>query len=229
MKLGRNTIGTVAYLGGVPALLEGFVWSWTQLIQYNSLYLCGPGEEIRYERSKLSYHASARNELAKNMRGDWLFMLDADHAFEADILARMLNQMERLKVDVLSALYVNKAAPHEPQVYHWGEEQNLYARIVKWDTDDRIFRADAVGAGTLLIKRSVFDRIERELGEGPFSIMPPFSEDLSFCRRLMKLDIPLFVDPHIESLHLASYGVNYSMTPVEDLAVKDVLFRVEAR
>jgi len=227
--IGRRTIGTVAYMGGVPALLEGFVWSWGQMIQYNCHHVCGPDEEIRYERSKLSYHASARNELAENMRGDWMFMLDTDHAFDADILGRLLNTMRRCCVDVLSGLYVGKSFPHEPHVYHWNEDNNLYTKIVKWQTDERVFQADAVGAGNLLVKRQVFDRIRTELKEEPFAIIPPFGEDLSFCRRLNRLGIPIFVDPHIESLHIAPLGVHYGMTPVEELAVKDIIYQVEAR
>lgn len=229
MKLGRSVVGTVAYLGGVPALLEGFVWSWSQMIQYNDLHLCGPDEEIRYERSKLSYHASARNELCENMRGDWILMLDGDHAFDADIVHRMLNTMGRHKVDVLSALYVDKAAPHVPQVYHWNEEQQLYTKIVKWETEERVFQVDATGAGTLLIRREVLDAIKKELNEGPFSVIPPFSEDLSFYRRLAKLDIKAFCDPFIESRHIATVGVTYAMTPVEELAAVGHRFQVEAR
>lgn len=225
MLIGKHTIGTVAYMGGVPALLEGFVWSWTQMVQYNSQYVCGPDEEIHYERSKLSYHATARNELAQNMKGDWLFMVDADHAFDADILHRMLNTMSRYSVDVLTGLYVTKSQPHTPVIYIWDEAHGAYSPVAKWQTDERIFEIGGCGGGCLLVRRSVFERIYVELNEKPFSVNG-FSEDLSFCARLRRLGIKVFCDPEIQSLHIATVGVHYGMTPIEYI-VNGEGYRVE--
>ena len=89
-------IGTVAYLGGVPSVLEEFCWSWSQMVQYNTEYLCQPGELIFYDRARASYHAFARNTLASRMRGDWIVMLDTDHLFEV----RQYEMVQRVLTEV---------------------------------------------------------------------------------------------------------------------------------
>ena len=106
MLLSKKTIGTVAYLGGVPAVYEKFCWSWSQMIQYNTEYVCPAGTIIHYDRAQMSYHVYARNSLVDKMQGDWILMFDTDHSFEPDIVSRMLFQMNKHNIDVLVGLYM---------------------------------------------------------------------------------------------------------------------------
>src|SRR5262245_49717955 len=112
--IGRKAIGTVGYLGGLMSVPEEFNWAWGQMIQYNSEYLAESNEYVHMARAKVSYHAAARNSLVDQMLGDWLLQLDTDHKFDPDMLARMLFQMDRHQVDVLTAVYVSKSYPHFP-------------------------------------------------------------------------------------------------------------------
>jgi glycosyltransferase involved in cell wall biosynthesis len=201
MPYGKKTVGTIAYMGGVPAVLEAFAWAWGQLIQYNADYLVDPGESIFYTRSLVSYHSAARNAVVDQMRGDWLLMLDADHAFQPDLAARLLTQMERHDVDVLTGLYVYRSAPHNPVVFTRTGDRIEY--LGDWDRDAAIFEVGAAGAGCLMIRRRVFDRIRDELHENPFEIRKSFSEDNSFFDRCWELGIKCYCCPTIESPHLA--------------------------
>ena len=210
MRIGRKPIGTVAYLGGLPSVIEEFCWSWAQMVQYNSEYMVNEAGVVHYDRTKVSLQYVSRNTLADRFLGDWLLMIDTDHAFDPDILMRLLRKMEQYKVDVLSALYQSRWEPHQPVMYKW--RVGRFEPIALWELDpgEELLPVDSVGAGTLLIKRNVFDRISKELSDQPFDIIPPWGEDHSFFRRLMRLGIKVYVDPGIQSYHLATKPIDLS-------------------
>lgn len=192
-------IGTVAYMGGVMAVPEAFTWSWGQMVAWNGEVLASPGTFIHYDRASVSYHAMARNSLADRMRGDWLLMLDCDHAFEPDLCARMVHRLELHGIDVLTGIYQFKNPPHSPVLYV--DEGDGPRALGKWESDG-LFQVHSAGAGCLMVRKGVFERIRAELGEAPFNIRPPFSEDHSFFQRLKDLNIPAYCDPRIEAHHL---------------------------
>lgn len=204
MLLKNKPIGTVAYLGGLPANLEEFTWSWGQMIQFNSEALCGPGEYVHLARTKASFHSFARNQLAEQMLGDWLFMLDTDHQFDPDICARLVDRMNTHNADVVTGLYQHRQWPHVPVLYLKNEE-DLFSPVGSWGTPNTapdVFKVDSAGAGCMLVHRRVFEKIREDLHEGPFDITPPFGEDHSFARRCAKLGFSILCDPRVECNHL---------------------------
>lgn len=209
MRLSNKVLGTVAYLGGLPAVLEEFAWAWGQLVQFTTEQ-CLPGTSVHFDRATLSLHDVARNDLARRMRGDWLLMLDCDHAPEPDLVWRMLDRLDSAKIDVLTGLYPYKRPPHSPVLYVRADD--LYAPVGSWRPVDPaqelgLFRVDAAGGGCLLVRRAVFDRVEAELGEGPFDRLRPLGEDMSFFKRLERLGIPAYCDGRVECPHLAVRAV----------------------
>ena len=199
MLLGKKIIGTVAYLGGVMSLPEPFVWSWSQMLEYNADYLVQGNERIHYDRATVSYHSFARNSLVDRMKGDWIFMLDTDLKFEPDALTRMVNLMYKHNVDVVTGLYQFKSHPYSPVMYisHKGQNQMLG----KWDDKVDLIEIGSSGAGCLLIKSSVIKKI-KDSKENAFDIIAPFSEDHSFFKRLRKLKIKAYCAPNIHFRHL---------------------------
>ena len=121
MKDIQHVLGTVAYLGGV-APHEEFCWSWGEMREFNTQFLCQPGERIHYMRARQSLHAGARNELAESIMGDWLLMLDTDQRFEPDILLKLLTLQQAHKLPVLTGLSRHKQPPHHPLWWSWQEE-----------------------------------------------------------------------------------------------------------
>lgn len=217
MPLANKPIGTVAYLGGVPAVLEEFCWSWGNLIQFTNESLCEPGKYVHWDRAKVSFHAYARNTLADRMAGDWLLMLDTDHSFEPDIAVRMLDRLERYDIDVLVGCYTFKMPPYIPTLFRTvpAEKEGgipSFVPIGKWesdaDADAALQPVDSAGAGCLMVRRKVFDRIREELKEEPFDIIPPLGEDHSFFVRLKKLGISAWFDPRIEFPHLTTRSLS---------------------
>ena len=211
MRIGKQIIGTVAYMGGLPTLMEQFCWCWGQLIQYNNEFVCGNNQIINYIKASASFHTWARNQLAESCLGDWLFMLDTDHSFDPDILGRLLNQMQIHNCDVISAMYLTRHMPHVPVAYKW--KGVGFSQIRRWELDEgeRLLPVDSVGCGTILIRRHVFERVVDELMQRPFDVIHPWSEDHSFFRRLMRLGIKVYVDPKIESHHLLVKGLECSV------------------
>ena len=210
MLLAKRPIGTACFLGGLYTLLEDFSWSFMQMIQYNTEFVCRPsqGEYIHLDRSKTSDRAGARNILAQRMLGDWIWMTDTDHQFEPDILARRLALFNAPhpdtgeRIDVLSGLYRYKSYPHLPVIYHFDPTTGHHAHIGDLDWTKPLVQVGCAGAGCLLVRRCVFDRIREELHEDPFAEMHPYSEDFSWFTRLRKLGIKVYVAPQIRSDHL---------------------------
>lgn len=202
MLLGKKPLGTIAYLGGVMALPEPFVWSWTQMMQYNAEFVTQTNEYIHYDRATVSYHSFARNTLVEKMRGEWLLMLDVDHKFDPDLVARMILMMDKHKIDVLSGIYQFKSPPHMPVMYLYNEETKGNGLMGKWDNNVDLFEIGSSGAGCLMVRRSVFEKIKMKLKENPFDISEPYSEDHSFFHRLRKLKIKAYCSPKIFCNHL---------------------------
>ena len=217
MLIGKKVKGAIAYMGGVFALPEPFVWSWSQMVEYNADYLVNPNDRIHYERATASYHSFARNTLVQKMQGDWLLMLDTDHVFDPDIAVRMLDRMDKWNIDVLVGMYQYKTPPHSPVLYL--KKGNAFEMLGKWDKKADVIEVGSAGAGCLLVKKTVFERIKNELKQEPFDILPPFSEDHSFFKRLHKLKIPAYCDPTIECHHLMMKKIS-----LEDYKENEQLF-----
>jgi len=218
---GKKVIGTVSYMGGVISVPEAFCNSWGKLVQWNSEYFCEGNETLLYDRVGVSYHAYARNCLVEKMKGDFLLMLDTDIVFDPDLLGRMINCMNKHKIDVLAGLYCYKAPPHSPVLYHWNKESEAFQPIGDWDKTAEIFEVGSSGAGCLLVKKSVYQRIKDELNEGPFDIINPWSEDHSFFRRLTKLGIKAYCNPNIYVSHISLKPIGLEDYDKNDVVLSD--------
>jgi len=201
MVIGRKTIGTVGYMGGIMAPPEPFTKAWGDMIQYNYEYLLQPTERISYTRATVSYHAFARDSLIDEMRGDWILMLDTDVIFEPDVVALMLQKMSNYNIDVLVGIYPYKGALHAPVLYGYNPKNDKRFIVGDWDKRFDVIECDGAGAGCLMIKRSVVQKIKAS-GESLFAIIPPNSEDNSFFMRCRKLGIKTYFSPNIKLKHL---------------------------
>jgi hypothetical protein len=199
MLLAHHYLGTVAYPAGLPVVFEDFCWSYAEFRTFNGRYVERPGQRVHYTRSKISEHQHARNELVQTMRGDWLLQTDADHLVAPDLLLRMLDRSARYNAAVIVGIYFERSWPHAPVLYRRAED--FYGAIGEIPAEP--FPIDSAGAGCLWVQKHVFDRIQTELGQLPFTKLPGLSEDHSFFRRCQQLEIPILCDPRIRHDHLA--------------------------
>ena len=209
MILGKTAKGSCAYLGGLPAVLEKFSWSWADMLLYSNEYMCGPSEYIHRLKATVSEHAQARTGLTRQFLGDWLLMVDADHAFEPDLCARLVGILEKYDLDVLSGIYTYKVPPYAPTLYDWDPVNEHFTVKTDWpgfnqprDKDKPYFEIGCAGAGTLLVRRRVFLRIEQELKQGSFDTFGPWEEDFAFFRRCVMLGIKCHAATDVQSHHL---------------------------
>lgn len=205
--VGKKTIGTVAYLGGVMSLPAPFVHSWQQMIEYSNEYIINPDERIEYTRATVSYHSFARNSLVDQMKGDWLLQLDTDISFDPDLLGRMVNMLEKFNVDVLAGIYLYKSEPHPPVAYAYDPKKKSKVILGDWDRKADLQLLRSAGAGCLLVRKSVFDKIKSASNCSPFDIYvdkdgSPLSEDHSFFERCWDLKIPVYGTVEIMANHL---------------------------
>jgi len=211
----KKTIGTVGYMGGVMALPEPFVYSWTQMIEFNQDALCQEDQQIHYTRTQYSLHSAARNDLVERMRGDWLLQLDTDIVFDPDFCARLVRVMEVYNLDIVTGVYPYKSNPGVPTLYRHNSEIGRHDPIAVPEEamGMEVFEVDSAGGGCLLVKRSVFARILNELKQHPFEMIPPMGEDHSFFARARKLAIKAHCAWQVQAAHLGFKQVVYQHNP----------------
>lgn len=181
---------------------------------------CGTGDLARARNQ-------AVNEFLADSRAEWLFWTDTDMGFAPDTVDRLFDAADPVERPVVAALtFANReidndgmggrralAAPVIMQWAHHGDETGFDTR---WDYPaDTLIRCDGVGSACVLIHRSAFERIA---AFQPNPNVPPtgpnwysrirngstgewISEDLSFCCRLMALDIPVHVHTGVPTTH----------------------------
>ena len=194
-----KALGTVGFMWNDSAYKKFWATA-LDMTLYSQRFLCGPAEYIHVEHAPASYHELGRNHLVQHMRGDWLLSLDTDHTLAPDLLERLLIYADKYNCDVLSGIYASKHPPHTPVMGLWNPLGGVDL-ITQWPQTP-IFPVGVVGAGVLLVRRHVFQRIHDELKERPFTIVPGLSEDYSFCLRCKRLGIPVYVAPLIQAHHL---------------------------
>jgi glycosyltransferase involved in cell wall biosynthesis len=208
MIVAKQPLGTVAYIG--TKIDEPFCYSFAQLVAACAEYVTPPGFYIHVDHSPEGNQITARNELVKKMQGQWLLQLDTDESFEPDLLVRMLNLFENNNLDVLCARYHYRKPPYNPVLYQY--DDGKYKAVIRWDCSDevRLLPIGAAGAGALLVRRSVFDRMRKEWPtEMPFDNFAPYKyDDFNFFERCRVLGIPAYCAAQIEVQHLGmtAYG-----------------------
>ncbi len=215
----KRIVGSVAYLG-VGSNSESFTWCWGQMIQFCNEWMLAPGHQIAWERGNDNGQADTRNTIAQKFLGDWLVFIDSDHVFEPDLVSRMVSIANENDMDVLAGLYHKKYPPYAPVLYDWDGSRPpgmayQYAVLPGWKGQSAgvpvAYPVSAAGAGCLFIRRTVFDRIRKELNELPFEPrqvpgMPhkTYSEDFSFFERcrLLTPKVQPYCVPALQAQHL---------------------------
>lgn len=203
MLIGKRTVGTIARMSGGLTEPAPFIKSWQEMIQYNYEYLINPYEEqINYIEATVSYHSFARDGLIDQMKGDWILMLDTDIAFDPDIAARMLNKMDTHGIDVLIGIYPYKGEPHVPVLYGYNPKTKNRFVLGDWSEEADVQECDGAGAGCLMIRKTVVDKIKKKTKTSLFAIKEPFSEDNSFFLRCREAGVKVYFSNSIQVRHL---------------------------
>lgn len=173
-----------------------------------------------------------RNDICKDaleQKADYLLLLDTDMNFPSNTIVRMIEVFEANKwCEIVSGLYVTKKEPYMPLIFQeFRESDGVFMRAVSFPLN-RPFHIVGAGAGVLMVKRQVFDRIEQpyfkwlvkdEIKEVPKGL----GEDLYF---FWKAKPKALCDPTIICGHFDTRPLTiYNYIRKNNIKVKDNIIR----
>lgn len=181
----------------------------------------GKGRLISHDHGIIGKRCSSagivagRNGAVKTMlasSADWLLFIDSDMAFAEDTLEQLLAVADPDERPVVGALAfaVKKSGESSFGGQRYACEPTLYAApdlaVMHDYPRNQLVKVGATGAACILSHRSALEKIRDEWDETWFNHVPAigggfFSEDLSYCIRLDKLGIPLFVHTGVKTAH----------------------------
>ena len=154
--------------------------------------------------SRGGYIDSQRNEavscMLKDPEATHLLFVDSDMVIPKDALIKLFKEDK----DIISGLYFHRNPPHLPHLYK--TENDGLIPIQNYEKN-KIVEADAVGAGCLLIKRSVFEKLSQfvKTADGAqqfFVTTPTIGEDIFFCELAKKHGFKIFCDTSARCGHI---------------------------
>jgi hypothetical protein len=156
--------------------------------------------------------AVARNNIVRNFLEqdqEWLWMVDTDIVFKPDAIDRLMDEADTEACPVLSALYyVFADGAKTPAAFTDSMDVPGTFDAFREFPEDAPVEAGAVGAGCLLVHRSVFEKIRkdncgedcwfREMVRGGREV----GEDISFCIRVRDAGFPIYVHTGVRVGHM---------------------------
>jgi glycosyltransferase involved in cell wall biosynthesis/GT2 family glycosyltransferase len=179
---------------------ESFAWFWR--IAMRGWPLC----DIPYGPTDVNRHKIS--EALLKSKYTHILMLDADHQHLPDVVERHARWvLQDPKIEVVGGLHHRRGEPYDPCVYLLGPDRKLHA-IAAWESG--LMKVDALGAGTLLVSRKVFEKIP-----------PPWwavywdtdenkwvREDIYFSNLCLEHGIQMWCDTTAVSRHLIMSAVD---------------------
>jgi len=99
---------------------------------------------------------------------DYFFLMDDDMAGKPGDLKQLLSY----KLDIVTGIATIRRDPPKPNIRFWNVAENRYVDPIEWDWDSpKLMEIDAVGGAFLLVKRNVFDRMEKAYLDCEFEIV----------------------------------------------------------
>ena len=137
--------------------------------------------------------SSNRNKIvdqALENGAEWIWFIDDDHRFPPDTLTRLLSH----NVDIVSGLYLQRVAPYTPHRYDREEANGALWPKLLTQGESGLDEVLSTGAGCLLVRTSVFEKLERpywRLGQIRSDV---WSDDFDFCRRARAAGFKIWCD-----------------------------------
>ncbi len=171
--------------------------------------------------------AGGRNDVVADFLktdSQYLWWVDTDMGFEPDVVERLLEAADPVERPVVGALcFAQRQHISDgvfgyrsvawPVLLDWNVLDGKGGFEVRWDYPrNTLTRCSATGSACILIHRSVFERMRDEYGGDPnwnswySRVANPttgalMGEDFSFCARLLRLEIPVFVHTGVQTTH----------------------------
>jgi len=141
--------------------------------------------------------AVARNKLVKfSKEADYLLFLDSDMVMPPDLIERLLEHDK----NIVGALAFQRNYPHKPTLLKLVQEPADY---MPDEIKGELQETDATGCACLLIKTSVFNKIDHPWFD--FSVYKQgqaVGEDIGFCQKAKEAGFKIYVDTELECGHI---------------------------
>ena len=154
---------------------------------------------------------TSRNSLAQKaimMEADYVLWLDSDMVFTPDLLERMLERLQKDKLDFLTGLYFRRVRPFSPVLF---DRLEMVGNVCNWsefkDIPDEPFQVGGCGFGCVLMDTGVFLDVQSRFGN-MFAPIGNTGEDLAFCWRARECGYKIICDPSITCGHVSHIVIN---------------------
>lgn len=152
----------------------------------------------------------ARNRAVQDMLSnpdfDYLFFLDSDVVPPHDAIPRLLKH----RLPIVSGVYCRRSYPHGLVV---AQKNGDWVRKLPGKGKDPLVEVDVVGAGCLLVHRSVFETVPPQRPAKPWfdwradmvgmeGVPPPLSEDFTWCVHVRQHGHHIMLDTSVRCLHI---------------------------
>ncbi len=129
-----------------------------------------------------------------------ILFVDDDMAYQPDLLMKLLDN----DLDIVSGLYLSRAYPHEPFAFDVADEDGACQPMYLVGGEPRIVPIVAAGFGFLLVKTSIFTKLEKpyvRLGE---LNNEEWCDDIGFFKRVREAGIKSYVDTTVCVGHMGT-------------------------
>ncbi|MCP6720491.1 MAG: hypothetical protein KJI72_04210 [Patescibacteria group bacterium] len=150
-------------------------------IDFNMIF----GYQLPFARNRIVQEAMKNGS-------DYIFFIDADMVFPADMLTRLLKH----DVPMVNALAFRRIKPHYPCIFKWNEKEGCYETSAY---TKGLLEVDATGMPAHLIHIDVFRKMKQ-----PWYYYRDhqFSSDLTFCENAKKLGYKILIDTDLKIGHI---------------------------
>lgn len=178
---------------------------------YDHLALVDKPNDWVVMEGKVHGQSPARNrniliQQALNHNCTHILFVDDDVLLPKDTLTRLMSH----DLDMVTGLYVMRAYPHQPIIFHESDENGW----VKWEqlipNRDGLIEVTSAGLGCALIKTEVFKKMQENdplpwvrLGEIKGE-EDHWGDDIGFWKRARKIGFKLFCDLDVRCGHICS-------------------------
>lgn len=167
--------------------------------------------QVAFQIGSLVY--TSRNDLAGYAMKegfDYVFWLDSDMVFKADVLEKMMQRMQDNDIKMLTGIYFRRHPPYSPVIFEkmdvgesGGWKFSDFAEYPK----DELFEVAACGFGCVLMATEVLLDVQLKQGR----LFHPFhggGEDISFCWRVRQSGYKIMCDPTIPLGHVGNVVID---------------------
>ena len=167
--------------------------------------------EVQWTFSQGSLVYDGRNLLSETAIRDGfdrVLWLDSDMVFDPFLFRRLSEHLD-LGREMITGIYVSRKAPIRPVLYksiRRDPAENGFTPVAETWYDyprDDLFRVAGCGFGAVMMTTELLKAVRDRYGL-PFSPMPGFGEDLSFCLRVEELGREIWCDSSIKLGHAGS-------------------------